>query len=842
MDSPTRSLKRKTPENEQQQQPEEEPEEGKKHKTTHPAHNQPKSLVELDRAKAILSIKQKPIELCEVSNQIKKNLVAVTEELESSRSLIHELSLTQNNLIACLVHESSTRRDRTLPELAEYVHSKLLPQSRLLIEEDQDTQKPFDPLPLSVIESSINQVAKRINYAPVQTDLDWLPSNLPKGFQIWRWECHDQDTVIPSDLKDISQKRWAERQLVRDSCAHQFQIKPQVLAILSDLDAPEREALIKKLQPAKRRPKSNTDTPTSTPARPPKESKPKPPNLSQEAKSTEQNCPTTPKTNDYQVAVESKETGEKVLTEKELIKQQKDQKRKEKEDAKLAAERQKQKMGNLLSGWMTKAAPTNKIGHASTSSNQPTQTAVQPEGIEITAWFKNGVKQQVNKTSLSDFERTFKPFNLKPNAQLAPINRFQPPGGSNAKDQQYSPTTELSPKECLEQFLKSVRSTSPDKSKQKLMTIREIVHGIAESELTGCVEETKRWRRALQNRSIIPVKFLRFHEDVRPGYIGLFCNSFLCPSTWCKTSRLVSGRNPFGRDTCLLDYEYDSEADWNEEDGEGEDLEQQSDGGNEEGGEGMSSELGDSDSDGWLVGDDEDIEMVDDGENEQSNRTLDAQLEDHQLAKQNKKITGLTRRKIIAPLIPVVKGPIWEDTLGLVSASMFECFRIQMINDAPIGLNPFTYEPKAMSKVAHRPKLSTTGFKSIPAVLPLPTHQANPSDAGMLMERAKVTDMRALNGVTLESENQSEPVRQKLNNNNNNTGTFPLELIPPMIKMVNGNRKAKPILLEDLRNEFLNNHRLKVSKRSIEQTLNSIAVKVAGTWRIVDLNSSNPSS
>lgn len=103
-------------------------------------------------------------------------------------------------------------------------------------------------------------------------------------------------------------------------------------------------------------------------------------------------------------------------------------------------------MGNLLSGWMTKAAPTNKIGHASTSSNQPTQTAVQPEGIEITAWFKNGVKQQVNKTSLSDFERTFKPFNLKPNAQLAPINRFQPPGGSNAKDQQYSPTTELSPK------------------------------------------------------------------------------------------------------------------------------------------------------------------------------------------------------------------------------------------------------------------------------------------------------------------------------------------------------------------------------------------------------------
>jgi DNA mismatch repair ATPase MutS len=155
-------------------------------------------------------------------------LVAVTEELEAAPSSIHELSPSQNNLIACLVHESwvtprenhsldeSTHifyfnqfycRDRTLAELTNYVHSKLLPQSKLLIDQDQDSQKPFgnmsfhqkkkkkktykeidwflsvvsiDPLPLSVIEDSIKQVAKRINYAPVHEDLDWLPSSLPK--------------------------------------------------------------------------------------------------------------------------------------------------------------------------------------------------------------------------------------------------------------------------------------------------------------------------------------------------------------------------------------------------------------------------------------------------------------------------------------------------------------------------------------------------------------------------------------------------------------------------------------------------------------------------------------
>jgi chromatin assembly factor 1 subunit A len=173
-------------------------------------------------------------------------------------------------------------------------------------------------------------------------------------------------------------------------------------------------------------------------------------------------------------------------------------------------------------------------------------------------------------------------------------------------------------------------------------------------------------------------------------------DNFVYIGTWCKTSRLVTGRNPFGKDTCLLDYEYDSEADWNEEDGEGEDLEQGSDGGNDEGGDGMSSELGESDEDGWLVGDDDDIEMVDDGENHASNRALDFQVDEHQLVgKQNKKISGPTRRKIVGPLIPVVKGPIWEDTLGVVSTSIFGCFQIQMINSKlPFPRQMFLYRQR----------------------------------------------------------------------------------------------------------------------------------------------------
>lgn len=65
---------------------------------------------------------------------------------------------------------------------------------------------------------------------------------------------------------------------------------------------------------------------------------------------------------------------------------------------------------------------------------------------------------------------------------------------------------------------------------------------------------------------VIPNKyrFLSFHEDCRPPYHG----------TWSKSSRIVTGRNPFGKDTKYLDYDYDSEAEWEEGDDEvGEDIE-----------------------------------------------------------------------------------------------------------------------------------------------------------------------------------------------------------------------------------------------------------------------------
>ena len=60
-------------------------------------------------------------------------------------------------------------------------------------------------------------------------------------------------------------------------------------------------------------------------------------------------------------------------------------------------------------------------------------------------------------------------------------------------------------------------------------------------------------------------KFLKFFEDYRPPYRG----------TWSKAkSKLVSGRRSFGKDNTYLNYEVDSEAEWEEEEEveDGEDL------------------------------------------------------------------------------------------------------------------------------------------------------------------------------------------------------------------------------------------------------------------------------
>lgn len=76
--------------------------------------------------------------------------------------------------------------------------------------------------------------------------------------------------------------------------------------------------------------------------------------------------------------------------------------------------------------------------------------------------------------------------------------------------------------------------------------------------------QIRKTRQALQD---VPMKFLGFKEDVRPPYYGTVTN---LPNSLASLRKLA--RNPVAKDVLPLQYDYDSEAEWQEEDGEDVDL------------------------------------------------------------------------------------------------------------------------------------------------------------------------------------------------------------------------------------------------------------------------------
>ena len=102
-------------------------------------------------------------------------------------------------------------------------------------------------------------------------------------------------------------------------------------------------------------------------------------------------------------------------------------------------------------------------------------------------------------------------------------------------------------------------------------------------------------------------RFLSFYEDFRPPYHG----------TWSKRSKIITGKNPFGKDSTYLDYDYDSEAEWEEGDDEiGEDVDDDAKNqDDEEEDEGVAAKMYDYD-DGFCVADDQYLDIDEDVDEE----------------------------------------------------------------------------------------------------------------------------------------------------------------------------------------------------------------------------------
>lgn len=259
---------------------------------------------------------------------------------------------------------------------------------------------------------------------------------------------------------------------------------------------------------------------------------------------------------------------------------------------------------------------------------------------------------------------------------------------------------------------------------------------LSEAEISGNDDLVRELLVKLSNRDHFPAKVLCFHSDARPGYFG----------TWTRSSRIIGPRRPFTQDTLVFDYAYDSGEEW-EEEPIGEDV---VDDGEDEDGDDNEQ---DSDMDDWLVDDDEGQDLV-----ERSRASSPRPIVGIPVAVPSppkRKVDDGDRksskkRKVVVPLMPFAKGPLWESTIGQPDYEPFNSYTIRLFNgecshcwlqpnskrlsDTPYPVDPFTFVSNCLEDYrAHQRNVPANGFTSdgvfvVPALPPRVTPTLTMSD------------------------------------------------------------------------------------------------------------------
>ncbi|WFD42534.1 hypothetical protein MPSI1_001180 [Malassezia psittaci] len=386
-------------------------------------------------------------------------------------------------------------------------------------------------------------------------------------------------------------------------------------------------------------------------------------------------------------------------------------------------------------------------------------------------------KKQEEIEEKNDFQRTFLPCEYRNMANLNPYYH-------SVDDSLFSEMDAR--KQSIIELRRDLKGGSPAPRARRRgiyskASVRDIMKCVQESDvLSGNAEEHARHElEKLNNRRLLPIKLLQFQSDRRPGWIG----------TWSRSSSFITPRKPFGQDPVALDYSYDSDAEWEEVD-EGENVDAVDDKEEEDSAGGSENE--DSEMDDWL---EDDLEEDDEApitrtdlESSQPTSAHDATAKSVNVLQPKKKVKLLGRR-FESKLVPYVTGPHWEATLAEPTPESLIPYRIQFLNDAFLGLDPFTYTSTTISV------LSSSEEKKAQTV-PSETSTQQRSNAS---------------GATPTPSRQTKMI-------------FPDTHLPELLNLVQGSTRSKPALLEDLREHF--GPIVKgISKAAIENRLQECATR-----------------
>ncbi|XP_056133680.1 chromatin assembly factor 1 subunit A [Lampris incognitus] len=312
---------------------------------------------------------------------------------------------------------------------------------------------------------------------------------------------------------------------------------------------------------------------------------------------------------------EKREKKEKDEKEKAERLKAKEEQRKSKQEAKLEEKRKKEE---------------EKRQKEEEKRLKEKKDRLKAEKAQITRFLQKPKTQQAPKTLAAPCGK-FAPFEIKENMCLAPLTRVHCEDSVLEQLDQYL----LQPGENLNGFKdwirKKPRRSGPTKRRQTDV-LRENVT-IVEGPKPDSVPD---------RRCYGPMKLLQFHENYRPAYWG----------TWSKKSSHISPRCPLRQDKNLLDYEVDSDEEWEEE----------------EPGESLSHSEGEDDEDGGDNEDDEDDGFfvphgyLSDGEGaleEEEGGDLEKQKVRQKLKAREWDELMSTKKKVRV-LEAVVRGCIWE--------------------------------------------------------------------------------------------------------------------------------------------------------------------------------------
>ncbi|KAI0391267.1 hypothetical protein F5Y17DRAFT_19571 [Xylariaceae sp. FL0594] len=229
--------------------------------------------------------------------------------------------------------------------------------------------------------------------------------------------------------------------------------------------------------------------------------------------------------------------------------------------AKEAKEAATQRSKNMLFSFLNKpqGAAATKPGPDSSAMTNPGKadpSLVKPE----------------TETAKSAYEKSFKPFFVKPGVTMAPAPFEMDLAAKEAKlrvldeficgGRVETETHPFNPAKIFNTVFPKKRGIVPP-SVRKIMAV---IHGDAcqvsfSMQSKSDSQTEKLYVNAQDQLNSIPMKYLRFHEDVRPAYFG----TITTPMEHDKLHTLA--RRPAGK-ILPLAYDYDSEAEWIEDDGE----------------------------------------------------------------------------------------------------------------------------------------------------------------------------------------------------------------------------------------------------------------------------------